>query len=148
MKVVLQRVQKAKVVIDNRVNGEIERGFLLLLGIGKDDTEEIAEKLVEKISKLRLFEDENGKTNLSLEQVGGKVLVVSQFTLYANCKKGTRPSFADAAAPDKANELYDYFLECCIKQFGSVQHGEFGADMKVELINDGPFTILLDSDNT
>lgn len=148
MKVVLQRVKKAKVIINNKVNGEIEKGYLLLLGIGKGDNCETAEKMVEKINKLRLFEDENGKTNLSLAQVGGKVLVVSQFTLYANCKKGTRPSFADAAPPDEATALYEYFLKCCEQQFGFVQHGEFGADMQVELINDGPFTILLDSDNT
>ena len=145
MKIVLQRVKKAKVIINNKVNGEIDRGYLLLLGIGKNDSKETAEKLVEKVKKLRLFEDENGKTNLNLEQVDGKVLVVSQFTLYANCKKGTRPSFDEAAPPLLANELYEYFLECCENTFGSVQHGEFGADMQVELINDGPFTILLDS---
>ena len=145
MKIVLQRVKKAKVIFNNKVNGEIDKGYLLLLGIGKNDSKETAEKLVEKVKKLRLFEDENGKTNLNLEQVDGKVLVVSQFTLYANCKKGTRPSFDEAAPPLLANELYEYFLECCTKTFGSVQHGEFGADMQVELINDGPFTILLDS---
>ena len=146
MKVVLQRVKKAKVIIDSKINGEIEKGYLVLLGIGKDDTKDIAEKMVEKISKLRLFEDENGKTNLSLEQVNGNVLVVSQFTLYANCKKGTRPSFADAASPDVATALYEYFLECCENQFGYVQHGEFGADMQINLTNDGPVTIILDTD--
>lgn len=145
MKIVLQRVKKAKVTINNMVSGKIDRGYLLLLGIGKNDTKETAEKLVDKVKKLRLFEDENGKTNLSIDQIGGKVLVVSQFTLYANCKKGTRPSFDEAASPLLANELYEYFLECCENTFGSVQHGEFGADMQVELINDGPFTILLDS---
>ena len=145
MKIVLQRVKKAKVTINNMVSGKIDRGYLLLLGIGKNDTKETAEKLVDKVKKLRLFEDENGKTNLSIDQIGGKVLVVSQFTLYAKCKKGTRPSFDEAASPLLANELYEYFLECCENTFGSVQHGEFGADMQVELINDGPFTILLDS---
>ena len=145
MKVVLQRVKRAKVTIDGKVNGEIGRGYLILLGIGKDDTEETAEKMAEKIKKLRLFDDENGKTNLSIDQAGGKVLVVSQFTLYANCKKGTRPSFADAAAPDMAEKIYIYFLEYCSKLFGGAEHGEFGADMQVELVNDGPFTITLDS---
>ena len=148
MKVVLQRVKKAKVIINEKINGEIDKGYLILLGIGKEDTEEIALNMVEKIAKLRLFEDENGKTNLSIKQVDGNVLVVSQFTLYANSKKGTRPSFVDAAAPDIAIPLYEYFLKCCELVFGSVQHGEFGADMQVELINDGPFTIVLDSNNT
>lgn len=147
MKIVLQRVKHAKVVIDNKVNGEIEKGYLLLLGVGKNDTEDIAVQMIEKVKKLRLFEDENGKTNLSLEQVGGKVLVVSQFTLYADCRKGTRPSFTDAAPPDMAESLYNFFLSQCDVVFGDVQHGEFGADMQVELLNDGPFTIYLDSEN-
>ena len=147
MKSVLQRVKHAKVVIDNKVNGEIEKGYLVLLGVGKNDTEETAIQMIEKVKKLRLFEDENGKTNLSLEQVCGKVLVVSQFTLYADCRKGTRPSFADAAPPLLAESLYNFFLSECIKVFGDVQHGEFGADMQVELLNDGPFTIYLDSEN-
>ena len=155
MKVVLQRVKKAKVIINEKINGEIDKGYLILLGIGKEDTEEIALNMVEKIAKLRLFEDENGKTNLSIKQVDGNLLdvegnllAISQFTLYANSKKGTRPSFVDAAAPDIAIPLYEYFLKCCELVFGSVQHGEFGADMQVELINDGPFTIVLDSNNT
>ena len=147
MKIVLQRVKNAKVVIDNKVNGEIEKGYLLLLGIGKNDNENIAVQMIEKVKKLRLFEDENGKTNLSLEQVGGKLLVVSQFTLYADCRKGTRPSFTDAAPPEMAEKLYNFFLSECLKIFGEVQHGEFGADMQVELLNDGPFTICLDSEN-
>ena len=145
MKIVLQRVKKAKVVIDNKINGEIQKGYLLLLGIGKNDNEETAVQMIEKIKKLRLFEDANGKTNLSLEQVNGKVLVVSQFTLYADCRKGTRPSFADAAPPEMAENLYNFFLSCCLEFFGEVQHGEFGADMQVELVNDGPFTIYLES---
>ncbi len=145
MKIVIQRVKSAKVVIDNKTNGDIEKGYLILLGIGKDDNEEIATSMIEKIKKLRLFEDENGKTNLNLEQVNGKVLVVSQFTLYADCKKGTRPSFADAAPPQMAENLYNFFLSQCEKEFGSVEHGEFGADMQVELINDGPFTICLEN---
>lgn len=147
MKIVLQRVKNAKVLIDNKINGEIEKGYLILLGIGKHDTEEISLHMIEKIKKLRLFEDENGKTNLSLEQVDGKVLVVSQFTLYADCRKGTRPSFADAAPPEMAENLYNYFISQCKSIFGDVQHGEFGADMQVELVNDGPFTIYLESDN-
>ena len=147
MKIVLQRVKHAKVIINNKVNGEIEKGYLLLLGIGKNDNEETAIQMIEKVKKLRLFEDENGKTNLSLEQVDGKVLVVSQFTLYADCRKGTRPSFADAAPPDMAESLYNFFLSKCKIAFGDVQHGEFGADMQVELLNDGPFTIYLDSEN-
>lgn len=147
MKIVLQRVKHAKVIIDKKVNGEIGTGYLLLLGIGKNDTEETAVNMIEKVKKLRLFEDENGKTNLSLEQVDGKILVVSQFTLYADCRKGTRPSFADAAPPDMAENLYNFFLSKCEIAFGDVQHGEFGADMQVELLNDGPFTIYLDSEN-
>ena len=147
MKIVLQRVKHAKVVIDNKINGKIEKGYLLLLGVGKNDTEDTAVQMIEKVKKLRLFEDENGKTNLSLEQVGGKVLVVSQFTLYADCRKGTRPSFTDAAPPDMAETLYNFFLSQCEVAFGDVQHGEFGADMQVELLNDGPFTIYLDSEN-
>ncbi len=147
MKIVLQRVKNAKVIINNKINGEIDKGYLLLLGIGKNDTEETAIHMVDKVKKLRLFEDENGKTNLSLEQVNGNILVVSQFTLYADCKKGTRPSFAYAASPEIAENLYNFFLSYCKEIFGDVQHGEFGADMQVELINDGPFTVCLESDN-
>ncbi len=144
MKVILQRVKKAKVTIGDKINGEIEKGYLVLLGIGKKDTEDDVIQMIEKIKKLRLFEDENGKTNLSLEQVNGKILVVSQFTLYADCRKGTRPSFADAAPPEMAENLYNFFLSHCSKTFGEIQHGEFGADMQVDLTNDGPFTIYLE----
>ncbi|MBQ7950925.1 MAG: D-tyrosyl-tRNA(Tyr) deacylase [Clostridia bacterium] len=145
MKIVIQRVTRASVTIDGTVKGKIGKGYLLLLGISGDDTKEIADKMLEKTAKLRIFEDENGKTNLSISEVGGEVLAVSQFTLYADCKKGNRPSFIGAGAPDMANELYLYMLEKCKALFGSVECGEFGADMKVELVNDGPFTIVLDS---
>ncbi len=145
MKIVIQRVTRASVTIDGTVKGKIGKGYLLLLGISGDDTKEIADKMLEKTAKLRIFEDENGKTNLSISDVGGEVLAVSQFTLYADCKKGNRPSFINAGAPDMAKELYLYMLEKCKELFGSVECGEFGADMKVELVNDGPFTIVLDS---
>ena len=145
MKIVLQRVLEAKVEIDGAVKGEIGRGYLLLVGVGEDDTREIADKLIEKIAKLRIFEDADGKTNLSIDQVDGEVLVVSQFTLYADCKKGNRPSFVKAGSPALANELYEYILKRCRELFKNTQSGEFGADMKVSLINDGPFTIILDS---
>lgn len=147
MKVVLQRVKSAKVYIDNNLNGEISKGYVILLGIGKDDSEETLRYMAEKIIKLRLFEDEDGKTNLSIDDVNGEVMVVSQFTLYANCKKGTRPSFTSAAPPKLAKELYNTFLGIMDEHFGKISHGEFGADMQVELINDGPFTIVLDSEN-
>ena len=145
MKIVIQRVTRASVTIDGTVKGKIGKGYLLLLGISGNDTKEIADKMLKKTAKLRIFEDENGKTNLSISEVGGEVLAVSQFTLYADCKKGNRPSFIGAGAPDMANELYLYMLEKCKALFGSVECGEFGADMKVELVNDGPFTIVLDS---
>ena len=146
MKIVLQRVTEAKVDIDGKTVGQIGRGYLLLLGVSGTDTTEIADKMIEKVAKLRIFEDENGKTNLSIDQVEGEILVVSQFTLYADCKKGNRPSFTNAGAPDMANSLYEYVLEKCSGLFKRVAHGEFGADMKVSLVNDGPFTIVLDSD--
>lgn len=146
MKIVLQRVKNASVSVDGNTIGEIEKGYLVLLGVSNTDTKEIAEKLAEKISKLRIFEDENGKTNLSASDVGGEILIVSQFTLYADCKKGNRPSFTNAGSPALANELYEYFIEICKPKFTKVAHGEFGADMKVSLLNDGPFTIILDSD--
>lgn len=145
MKVVLQRVTEAEVIADGVKTGEIGKGYVLLLGVSNEDTKEIADKMVEKISRLRIFEDENGKTNLSIDQVSGQVMVVSQFTLYADCKKGNRPSFTNAGAPDIANELYEYFKKRCIELFGDVKCGVFGADMKVSLVNDGPFTIILDS---
>jgi len=146
MKIVLQRVKNASVSVDNNIIGEIGKGYLALLGVSNTDTKEIAEKLAEKISKLRIFEDENGKTNLSASDVDGEILIVSQFTLYADCKKGNRPSFTNAGSPDLANELYEYFIEICKPKFSKVSHGEFGADMQVSLINDGPFTVILDSD--
>lgn len=147
MKFVIQRVTEASVTVDEKVVGRIHKGFLVLIGVSHDDTKEIADKLVKKLVGLRIFEDENGKTNLSLNDVNGELLLVSQFTLYANCKKGYRPSFTDAGAPDKANELYEYIIEECKKTIPVVEKGSFGADMKVSLLNDGPFTIILDSEN-
>ncbi len=144
MKFVIQRVTEASVSIEGEVKGKIGRGFLVLIGVGKEDTREIADKYIKKLLGLRIFEDENGKTNLSLADVKGELLLISQFTLYANCKKGNRPSFVDAGAPDQAEALYDYIVEECRKTVPSVQTGEFGADMKVSLLNDGPFTIILD----
>ena len=146
MKFVIQRVTEASVSVEGEVIGKIGKGFLVLIGVGESDTKEIADKLVKKLVGLRIFEDENGQTNLALKDVDGELLLISQFTLYANCKKGYRPSFTEAGAPDKANELYEYIIEECRKTVPSVQKGQFGADMKVSLINDGPFTILLDSE--
>lgn len=145
MKAVLQRVTRAAVTVDGQTVGQIGKGFLILLGVSNEDTEETARKLADKICRLRIFEDENGKTNLSLADVGGELLVVSQFTLYADCKKGNRPSFIKAGAPDHANRIYEYFTECCKDHADKVEHGIFGADMKIELVNDGPFTLALDS---
>ncbi len=144
MKFVIQRVNHAQVKIDGKTVGSIGKGFLVLIGIGKSDTREIADKYLKKMLGLRIFEDENGKTNLSLADVQGELLMVSQFTLYANCKKGNRPSFIDAGAPDQANELYEYLIQEAAKTVPVVQHGVFGADMKVSLENDGPFTVILD----
>ncbi len=145
MKFVIQRVTRAQVSVNNEVIGKIGKGFLVLVGIGKADDEKIADKLVQKLVNMRIFEDENGKTNLGLKDVSGELLIISQFTLYADCKKGNRPSFTEAGAPQDANRLYEYILEKCRAEIETVQHGEFGADMKVELLNDGPFTIILDS---
>lgn len=145
MKFVIQRVTHADVVVDGNELGRIGRGFMVLIGVSKEDDKAIADKMVEKMIKLRIFEDENGKTNLSLDDVGGELLLISQFTLYANCKKGNRPSFIDAGAPDEANTLYEYIIERCKERVNVVERGEFGADMKVSLLNDGPFTIVLDS---
>lgn len=145
MKFVIQRVTQASVTVNQKVIGSIKQGFLVLIGIGEDDTTEIADKLVKKLIGLRIFEDENGKTNLSLKDIQGELLLVSQFTLYAECKKGNRPSFTKAGKPELANQLYEYIIEACKKEFPVVQTGEFGADMKVSLLNDGPFTIILDS---
>ncbi|MCQ2554173.1 MAG: D-aminoacyl-tRNA deacylase [Clostridia bacterium] len=145
MKFVIQRVTKASVTVDNEVVGKIGKGFLVLIGVSNDDTKEIADKMVQKMIGLRIFEDENGKTNLSLDQVGGELLLISQFTLYADCKKGNRPSFINAGKPDMANDMYEYIIGECKKSVPTVERGIFGADMKVELLNDGPFTIVLDS---
>ena len=145
MKMVIQRVNHASVTIDGEVNGAIEKGFLVLLGVGQDDTEEIADKYVKKMVGLRIFDDEEGKTNLSLDQVGGSVLLISQFTLYANCKKGYRPSFIEAGDPVKAESLYEYVIAKTRESVPNVQTGIFGAEMKVDLENDGPFTIVLEN---
>ena len=145
MRAVVTRVSRASVTIDGQVNGQIGRGFLVLLGIGPQDTEEVARKLAEKICNLRVFEDENGKMNRNLEQVGGAMLVVSQFTLYADTSS-RRPGFSGAAKPDLAIPLYEHFMACCRERGFDVQHGEFGADMQVDSCNDGPVTILFDTD--
>jgi len=144
MRVVIQRVLEAKVTVEDRCIGAIGKGFLILLGVGSDDTKEVADRYIDKIIKMRIFADENGKTNLSLQEVQGEVLVVSQFTLYADCRKGNRPDFINAAGAVKAKELYEYVLESIRERLGKVEAGEFGGDMKVALINDGPFTIVLD----
>lgn len=145
MKFVIQRVSEANVKVDGKIIGEISRGFLVFIGVCDEDTKEIAEKMTKKMLGLRIFEDENGKTNLDLQSVNGQLLLISQFTLYADCKKGNRPSFIKAGKPQMANELYEYIIELCKQQVDIVQQGEFGADMKVSLLNDGPFTIVLDS---
>lgn len=145
MKIVLQRVLQASVCVEGKTVGEIGKGFLILLGVEETDTEEIAEKMADKLQKLRIFEDENGKTNLNAEQVNGEILVVSQFTLCADCRKGNRPSFIGAARPEQAIPLYEHFLSLCQSRFAKTAGGEFGADMKVSLVNDGPFTLVLDS---
>ena len=145
MKFVIQRVTHADVVVDGNEIGRIGKGFMVLIGVSKEDDKAIADKMVDKMIKLRIFEDENGKTNLFLDDVGGELLLISQFTLYANCKKGNRPSFIDAGVPDEANALYEYIIERCKERVNVVERGEFGADMKVSLLNDGPFTIVLDS---
>lgn len=145
MKLVIQRVTHASVTVDNNVIGKIGKGYMVLIGVSDTDTKEIADKMLDKMIKLRIFEDENGKTNLSLADVGGELLLISQFTLYANCKKGNRPSFIEAGSPDHANALYEYIIEKCKERVDVVEQGEFGAEMKVEMLNDGPFTVILDS---
>ena len=145
MRAILTRVKSASVAIDGETVGKIGKGFLILLGVGPNDTEKECRYLAEKALGLRIFEDENGKMNLGLEAVGGEVLVVSQFTLYGNCRKGRRPSFVGAAGPELGNAMYEKFLQYCEELGYPPQHGEFGADMKVESINDGPVTILLDT---
>ncbi len=144
MRIVVQRVLEAKVTVDADCIGSIKKGYLILLGVGKEDTKEKADRYLDKIIKMRIFADENGKTNLSIQDVGGEVLVVSQFTLYADCRRGNRPDFINAAGAAQAEELYEYFLEGMRKRLGKVRSGEFGAEMKVSLVNDGPFTIVLD----
>ena len=146
MRFVIQRVTEASVTIDGEISGKIGKGYLVLIGVADTDTKEIADKMIRKMIGLRIFEDEQGKTNLSLADVDGGLLLVSEFTLYANCKRGNRPSFIEAGKPDMANEMYEYIIEKCRESVDEVQTGEFGADMKVQLLNDGPFTILLDSD--
>jgi D-tyrosyl-tRNA(Tyr) deacylase len=148
MKFVIQRVASSSVKVDNKVIGAIGKGFMVLIGVADGDTKEIADKMIDKMIKLRIFEDSEGKTNLSLSDVGGELLLVSQFTLYADCKKGNRPSFIKAGKPEFANEMYEYIIDKCKTYQGlKVERGEFGADMKVELINDGPFTIVIDGDD-
>ena len=146
MKLAIQRVQEASVSVDQKVVGKIGHGFMVLLGVSQTDTEEIADKMFQKLLKLRIFEDENGKTNLDIKSVNGELLIISQFTLYADCRHGNRPSFIGAGTPDQANALYEYFLSQCRKEIPVVEQGIFGAHMMVSLINDGPFTIVLDSD--
>lgn len=143
MKIVLQRVLNASVTVDNNVIGAIDKGLLIFLGIEADDTDDMLQKYADKIIKFRIFEDENGKTNRSLLDVNGSLLIVSQFTLCADCSHGNRPGFTGAKAPGEANRMYEEFIRICKEQVDIVEHGEFGADMKVALINDGPFTILL-----
>ncbi len=144
MRLVIQRVSEAKVEVDNKVVGKIGRGFLVLLGVGQEDNEEKANFLVEKLCNLRVFRDENEKMNLSIKDIDGELLIISQFTLYADCKKGNRPSFVNAADPKFANNLYEYFINKCKEKVKNVEKGIFGADMKVSLINEGPVTILLE----
>ena len=144
MKAVIQGVSHASVTVDGKICGQINQGFLVLLGVGLEDTENDCIRIADKLIKLRIFSDENGKINLSLKDVGGELLIVSQFTLYADCRKGNRPNFIQAGKPDDAERLYNFFTEYCKKSIENVQTGIFGADMKVELLNDGPFTVILE----
>lgn len=144
MKLVIQRVRNAKVEIEGKINGEINKGYVVLVGAGHEDTKETVDYLVKKLINLRVFTDENDKMNLSIKDVGGELLIISQFTLYADCKKGNRPSFTDAAEPSKAEELYQYFIEECKNNGINVQTGIFGANMQVSLCNDGPVTIIME----
>ena len=144
MKFIIQRVSEASVTVEGQVIGQIGKGYLVLIGVGENDTKELADRYIKKMLGLRIFEDEDGKTNLSLKDVGGSLLLVSQFTLYANCRKGNRPSFTEAGNPELAEELYEYIIAQCRKEIPEVQTGSFGAHMKVSIVNDGPFTILLD----
>lgn len=144
MRLVVQRVNHASVAVDGEIVGSIKKGFLVLVGVGRNDTKEIADKYLKKLLGLRIFEDSQGKTNLSLADIEGELLLVSQFTLYANCKKGNRPSFIEAGEPNRAENLYEYMIAEARKTVPVVEHGVFGADMKVSLENDGPFTVILD----
>lgn len=146
MKFVIQRVTHASCTVDEKITGQIDQGFLVLIGISDSDTREIADKMIKKLIGLRIFEDSEGKTNLSLHDVCGSLLLISQFTLYADCKKGNRPSFIRAGKPDMANNMYEYILERCKTEIPVVERGIFGANMKISLLNDGPFTVILDSD--
>ena len=146
MKFVIQRVSQAEVVVEEQSVGKIDQGLMVLVSICNSVTKEIADKLINKLIHLRIFEDENGKSNLSVQDIHGNLLIISQFTLYADCRKGNRPSYTNAGNPDLANELYEYIIAQCQKEFPNVQHGIFGAYMKVSLLNDGPFTIIFDSE--
>ena len=145
MKFIIQRVSHAKCTVDNTITGEINKGFCVFIGISSKDTKKIADKMIKKLIGMRIFADENDKTNLSLADVSGSLLLISQFTLYADCKKGNRPSFINAGKPDFAKEMYEYIIEKCKEEIPVVAQGIFGADMKISLLNDGPFTIILDS---
>lgn len=146
MRFLIQRVNEASVTVDNELTGQIQKGFLVFVGIREDDTPEMADKMVKKLIGLRIFEDENGKTNLDLKTVGGQLLIISQFTLYADCRKGNRPSFTGAGGPEMAERLYRHIIQQCRQEIDTVEEGRFGAEMKVSILNDGPFTVLLDSD--
>ena len=145
MRFVIQRVTEATCEVDQKITGQITNGFCVLIGIAETDTKNIADKMIRKLLGMRIFGDENGKTNLSLHDIEGSLLLISQFTLYADCRKGNRPSFIGAGAPAEADRLYEYFMDRCRTHVDKVEHGRFGADMKVSLVNDGPFTLMLDS---
>ena len=147
MKFLIQRVTKASCTVDHQITGQIQDGLCVFIGVSNTDTRQIADKMIQKLIGLRIFADSEGKTNLSIRDVNGSLLLISQFTLYANCRKGNRPSFTDAGSPELANDLYQYIIDECRKQIPIVETGIFGADMKIELINDGPFTIDLDSND-
>ena len=147
MRFVIQRVTYAQCTVDEQITGSIDKGFCVLIGISQTDDEAVADKMIRKLLGMRIFEDSAGKTNLSLSDVNGSLLLISQFTLYANCRKGNRPSFTDAGAPDPANHLYEYIIDQCKASVDNVQTGIFGADMQISLTNSGPFTIVLDSED-
>lgn len=147
MKFVIQRVTSASCTVDSKITGSIGNGFCVFIGVAESDTKQIADKMIQKLIGMRIFSDENDKINLSLHDIDGGLLLISQFTLYANCRKGNRPSFTDAGNPEMANKMYEYIISECQKQIPNVQTGIFGADMKLEIHNDGPFTIILDSND-